>query len=80
VARDYLAVAGAAGAARFTYYGYSWGCVTGLQLALRTDRLDALACGGFPVIDGPYAEMLETSQTLERGAANFRAAARQFVT
>src|SRR5882724_1166490 len=38
VTRDYLAIVDAAGADRFYYYGYSFGCVTGLQLALRTDR------------------------------------------
>jgi len=62
VARDYLAIADAAGAERFAYYGFSWGCVTGLQLALRTDRLEALVCGGFPAMDGPYDAMLEVTR------------------
>lgn len=88
VARDYLAVADAAGAARFAYYGYSWGAVTGLQLALRTDRVIALVAGGFPMVNGPYAAMLETCRTMEAGRVKFGAldlpwapeAARQFVT
>jgi pimeloyl-ACP methyl ester carboxylesterase len=58
LAGDLLAVADAAGADRFAYYGYSWLALAGLQLAIRTDRLSALAMGGFPPLEGPYAEML----------------------
>jgi pimeloyl-ACP methyl ester carboxylesterase len=58
VAADLLAVADAAGADRFAYYGYSWRAVNGLQLAVRTDRLTALAMGGYPPLDGPYGPML----------------------
>src|SRR3990172_12524282 len=58
VVRDILAVADAVGADRFAYYGYSWLGMIGLQLALRSDRLSALIMGGFPPIDGPYAELL----------------------
>lgn len=58
VAADLLTVADAAGAARFAYYGYSWLALSGLQLALRTDRLSALVMGGYPPLDGPYEEML----------------------
>src|SRR6185312_14757007 len=61
VASDLLAVADAAGAERFAYYGYSWLALIGLQLALRTDRLSALVMGGFPPLDGPYAEMLRVT-------------------
>ncbi len=57
-ARDLLAVANAAGADRFAYYGYSWLALLGLQLAIRTDRLSALIMGGFPPLNGPYEEML----------------------
>jgi pimeloyl-ACP methyl ester carboxylesterase len=55
LAGDLLAVADAAGADRFAYYGYSWLALAGLQLAIRTDRLAALVMGGLPPIDGPYA-------------------------
>src|SRR5207253_9759928 len=55
---DLLAVADAAGADRFAYYGYSWLALIGLQLAIRTDRLSALIMGGFPPLNGPYEEML----------------------
>ena len=64
VARDYLAIADAAGAETFAYAGFSWGCVTGLQLALRTERLTALVCGGFPVIDGVYEDMLRVTRAM----------------
>jgi pimeloyl-ACP methyl ester carboxylesterase len=61
VVGDLLAVADAAGADRFAYYGYSWLALAGLQLAIRTDRLTALAMGGFPPLDGPYAQMLRVT-------------------
>jgi pimeloyl-ACP methyl ester carboxylesterase len=61
VVADLLAVADAAGADRFAYYGYSWLALAGLQLAIRTDRLAALAMGGFPPLDGPYTEMLRVT-------------------
>jgi pimeloyl-ACP methyl ester carboxylesterase len=57
-ANDLLAVADAAEADRFAYYGYSWLAMVGLQLAIRTDRLSALIIGGFPPLNGPYEEML----------------------
>lgn len=61
IARDFLAVADVAGVDTFAYYGYSWLGLSGLQLAIRTDRLWALAMGGFPPIDGPYKEMLKVT-------------------
>jgi pimeloyl-ACP methyl ester carboxylesterase len=61
VSGDLLAVADATGADRFAYYGYSWLALSGLQLALRTDHLSALVMGGFPPLDGPYAEMLRVT-------------------
>jgi pimeloyl-ACP methyl ester carboxylesterase len=71
LARDLLAVADAAGTDRFAYYGYSWLALAGLQLAVRTDRLTGLAMGGYPPLDGPYAEMLRvTTATNEMAKAN----------
>ncbi len=58
---DLLAIAYAAGADRFAYYGYSWLALIGLQLAIRTDRLTALAMGGFPPLNGPYTAMLQVT-------------------
>ena len=60
--QDLLAIADAADADRFAYAGYSWLALCGLQLAIRTDRLWALAMGGFPPIDGPYREMLAVTR------------------
>jgi pimeloyl-ACP methyl ester carboxylesterase len=71
VAGDLLAVADAAGADRFAYYGYSWLALAGLQLAIRTDRVAALVMGGFPPVDGPYEQMLAvTMATHEMAIAN----------
>jgi pimeloyl-ACP methyl ester carboxylesterase len=71
VVGDLLAVADAAGVDRFAYYGYSWLALAGLQLAIRSDRLSALAMGGFPPLGGPYAEMLQvTMATHEMAVAN----------
>jgi pimeloyl-ACP methyl ester carboxylesterase len=72
VAADLLAVADAAGADRFAYYGYSWLALAGLQLALRTDRLTALAMGGYPPLGGPYAAMLTVTRAAHRMALAHR--------
>ncbi len=69
LARDFLAIADSAGADRFAYYGYSWLALSGLQLAIRTDRVSALVMGGFPPIDGPYAEYLRVTTATHRMAA-----------
>ena len=68
VAADLLAVADAAGAERFAYYGYSWLALAGLQLAVRTDRLAGLAMGGYPPLGGPYAAMLANTRAAHRMA------------
>jgi pimeloyl-ACP methyl ester carboxylesterase len=71
VVGDLLAVADAAGADRFAYYGYSWLAVAGLQLAIRSHRLSGLVMGGFPPLDGPYAQMLQvTTATHKMAIAN----------
>jgi pimeloyl-ACP methyl ester carboxylesterase len=58
---DVLAIADAAGAGRFAWYGFSWLGVVGLQLAIGTDRLTGVAIGGWPPIDAPYTEMLKVT-------------------
>jgi pimeloyl-ACP methyl ester carboxylesterase len=58
VCSDVLRVADAVGAADFAWYGFSWGAVVGLQLAVRTPRLTALVCGGWPPLGGQYRETL----------------------
>jgi hypothetical protein len=37
--------------------------VSALQLAVRTDRLDALVMGGYPPMGGPYEAMLAVTRT-----------------
>jgi pimeloyl-ACP methyl ester carboxylesterase len=68
VATDLLAIADAAGADRFAYYGYSWLALAGLQLAIHTDRLTALAMGAFPPLGGPYGPMLTVTRAAHRMA------------
>lgn len=72
LARDFLAVADSAGADRFAYYGYSWLASAGLQLAIRSNRISALVMGGFPPIDGPYAEMLRVTEATHEMSAEAR--------
>jgi pimeloyl-ACP methyl ester carboxylesterase len=76
LANDFLAVADSAGAARVAWYGYSWLALAGLQLALRSDRVAALVMGGFPPIDGPYAEFLRVT-TATHDMASAPSSARQ---
>lgn len=61
IVSDLLAVADAAEVDQFVYYGYSWLAMIGLQLAMRTNRLSALVMGGWPPLNGPYAEMLRVT-------------------
>ena len=55
---DILAIADAAGADQFAWWGYSFGGAAGLQLAARTDRVSALVVGGFPPLWQPFSDML----------------------
>jgi pimeloyl-ACP methyl ester carboxylesterase len=72
LAADLLSIADAAGVDRFAYYGYSWLALAGLQLAIRTDRLTALAMGGFPPLGGPYDAMLTVTRATHRMAVENR--------
>lgn len=63
IVKDFLAIADAAGAEKFAYYGYSWLALCALQLGIRTDRLWALIMGAYPPIDGPYKEMWAVTKT-----------------
>lgn len=67
VARDYLALADAAGMKRFAIAGYSWGGNSALYLATRTSRVTALAVGGWPALGGPWAELLQLAKDLGQG-------------
>ncbi|WP_368653006.1 alpha/beta hydrolase [Ornithinibacillus sp. 4-3] len=71
IVRDFLLIADEMGVDHFSYYGYSWLALSGLQLAIRTDRLESLIMGGFPPLDGPYEEMLVvTNKTYEQSISN----------
>lgn len=71
IAEDLLFIADEMNIRRFSYYGYSWLALVGLQLAIRTDRLDGLMMGGFPPLDGPYKEMMVvTRSTYEQAVRN----------
>lgn len=67
IVKDLLSIADEMNVGKFSYYGYSWLALVGLQLAIRTDRLESLIMGGFPPIEGPYQEMMVvTSKTYEQ--------------
>ncbi|GAB1823098.1 alpha/beta fold hydrolase [Herbidospora sp. RD11066] len=70
VVGDFLAVADAAGAETFAYYGYSWLGMLGLQLALRSRRVTDLVMGGYPPLHGPYREMLAVTEAAWEFAKN----------
>ena len=88
VTHDLLAIADEAGADTFGFWGHSWGAVIGLQLAIASDRVTALALSGFPPIDGPYRAMLDSVRALSGQGyidgldvpAEIQAEYRQFVT
>ena len=69
VTANLLAIADAARAETFGYYGYSWPGLCGLQLAIRTNRLWALIMGGFPPREGPYKSMLAVTRAAHSAAA-----------
>lgn len=57
IVKDLLHIADEMNVTSFSYYGYSWLALIGLQMAIRTDRLESLVMGGFPPCNGPYQEM-----------------------
>jgi pimeloyl-ACP methyl ester carboxylesterase len=71
IVKDLITIADEMNVKKFSYYGYSWLALVGLQLAIRTDRLEGLIMGGFPPIDGPYKEMMVvTNKTYEQALSN----------
>ncbi|MFB8375059.1 alpha/beta fold hydrolase [Paenibacillus taichungensis] len=66
ITQDLLRIADQMNVKRFSYYGYSWLGLVGLQVAIRTNRLESLIMGGFPPYKGPYEEMrVVTARTYE---------------
>lgn len=71
IVKDFLTIADEMNVMKFSYYGYSWLALIGLQLAIRTDRLESLIMGGYPPIDGPYKEMMVvTNKTHQQALKN----------
>jgi pimeloyl-ACP methyl ester carboxylesterase len=64
VCSDYLAIADAAGMSQFAFSGYSFGGSAAQQLATRTNRLTAVALGGWPALGAPHAELLAICSAL----------------
>lgn len=65
IVADILAIADAAGADQFAWWGYSFGGAAGLQLAARTGRLSALVVGSYPPLWQPFSDMLLTLHMAE---------------
>jgi pimeloyl-ACP methyl ester carboxylesterase len=61
-AKEYECVADAVGIDRFGWLGYSFGGAVGVQVACRTDRVAALAVGGFPPLNAPFQLMLDLTR------------------
>lgn len=73
IVNDLLTIADKMNVMKFSYYGYSWLALVGLQLAIRTKRLESLIMGGFPPMDGPYKEMMDVTQkTYDQAVTNQR--------
>jgi pimeloyl-ACP methyl ester carboxylesterase len=71
ISKDFLHIADEMNVKTFSYYGYSWLALVGLQLAIRTKRLESLIMGGFPPYEGPYKEMMAvTTKTYEQALKN----------
>jgi len=61
VCSDMLAVADAAGFDRFAWWGATFGAVTGMALAARSDRVTALLSAGWSPLGTPYPAMVEAA-------------------
>lgn len=71
IVNDLILIADEMNVNKFSYYGYSWLALVGLQLAIRTNRLESLIMGGFPPLDGPYKEMMVvTNKTYQQALDN----------
>lgn len=49
----------AAGVRQFAWLGYSYGAALGIQLACRTERVVAVAAGGFPPVNAPFGALID---------------------
>lgn len=62
VCADMLAVADAAGFTRFAWWGATFGAVTGMTLAARSERVTALLSAGWSPLGTPYPAMVEAAR------------------
>jgi pimeloyl-ACP methyl ester carboxylesterase len=63
-AAEYELIADAADIDRFAWVGYSFGGAIGVQVACRTNRISALAIGGFPPLNAPFARVAELAREM----------------
>jgi pimeloyl-ACP methyl ester carboxylesterase len=56
---DFNAILDAAQIGRVAFVGYSYGGAFGVQVACRTDRLSAVAIGGWPPLEAPFGRLAE---------------------
>ncbi|MDM5189012.1 alpha/beta hydrolase [Bacillus sp. DX4.1] len=70
ITKDLLLIADKMGIGNFSYYGYSWLALVGLQLAIRTNRLESLIMGGYPPYEGPYKEMMVVTEKTHEQTLN----------
>lgn len=76
IINDLLLIADEMNVEYFSYYGYSWLALIGLQLAIMSNRLESLVMGGFPPYEGPYQEMMVvTTKTHTQALRNHSGAA-----
>ena len=61
VAKDYVAIADAAGVDRFVAMGFSWSAGFGIHVASRTKRCAGLIVGGWPVLGAPHEQIVGMS-------------------
>jgi pimeloyl-ACP methyl ester carboxylesterase len=66
--REIESIADAAQVDRFGWVGYSYGAAIGVQVACRTDRVTALALGGFPPLNAPFRLMAEALSELAQAS------------
>lgn len=66
IVQDCEVIADAAGIGRFGWLGYSFGGAVGIQMACRSQRVSALAVGGFPPLGAPFIRIIEMAQALAR--------------
>ena len=68
-AAEYECIADTIGLGRFGWLGYSFGGAMGIQLACRTNRIAALAVGGFPPMNAPFQRLIDITAEMAKAGA-----------